>query len=101
MISLIHYNEFAENMGFPSIKDAFEEKAYDGQSDIVKYLNNGKVTMTSTGYATDIVTGQTIKKPKTFMNDGKYSWTSTLAYYVENYNMRLPKEFEDYVLNKR
>ena len=34
-----------------------------------------------------------------FMNDGKYSWTSTLIYYVEKYNLRLPLEFEKYVLN--
>ena len=99
MISLIHYNEFAEGMGFPSIKDSFEKKKYSGQDKIVSYLKNGKVHMASTGYDTDVVTGDLIKQTKTFMNDGKYSWTSTLAYYVEHYNMRLSKEFEEYVLS--
>lgn len=100
MISLIHYNEFAEGMGFPSIKDSFEKKKYDGQDKIVNYLKSGNVYMTSTGYATDVVTGDLIKQPKTFMNDGIYSWTSTLVHYVENYNLRLPKAFEEYVLTK-
>ena len=100
MISLIRYNEFAEGMGFPSIKDSFEKNKYYGQDKIVDYLKNGKVVMVSTGYVTDVVTGDLIMQTKTFMNDGIYSWTSTLAYYVERYNLRLPNAFEEYVLSK-
>lgn len=33
------------------------------------------------------------------MTDGKFTWNTTLAYYVENYNLRLPKDFEEHVLS--
>lgn len=98
MISLIRYDEFGANMGLPSIKHSFQSESYEGQDEIIEYLNNGNVTMVSTGYDSDIVTGERIKREKRFMNDGKYSWTSTLIYYVEKYNLRLPKEFEKHVL---
>ena len=99
MISLIQYDEFGANMGFPSIKDFFQSKRYEGQDKIIQYLKNGKCTMASPGRAVDVITGEVIDIEVIFMNDGKYSWTSTLIYYVEKYNLRLPLEFEKYVLN--
>ena len=48
-----------------------------------------------------IFTGKTINEELTFMTDGKYEWRSDIAYYVEKYNLRLSKDFEDYVLKKR
>jgi hypothetical protein len=33
------------------------------------------------------------------MTDGKYSWSSAIPYYVEHYDLRLPKDFEDHVLS--
>ena len=47
------------------------------------------------------ITGKTINEELTFMTDGKYEWRSDIAYYVEKYNLRLSKDFEDYVLKKR
>ena len=34
------------------------------------------------------------------MTDGEFSWNGSLIYYVKKYNLRLLKEFEDYVLAK-
>ena len=34
------------------------------------------------------------------MNDGIYSWSNDLAYYVEKYNLRLPADFVNHVLNQ-
>lgn len=101
MISLIHYNEFGPNMGFPSMKTFFQENTYEGQDKIIKYLrNNGKCSAASPGVVRDVFTGEYVNIPLRFYNDGVYSWTSALAYYIEKYNLRLPKEFEEYVLNK-
>ena len=35
------------------------------------------------------------------MTDDLYSWISSLAYYVEKYNLRLLPEFERYVLESQ
>lgn len=98
MISLIHYNEFGPGMGFPSLKDSFYESEYEGQSKIVDYLKSGQTHMVGMGKTYDVLTGEEIEHEILFMDDGKYSWISTLIYYVEKYNLRLPHEFEEYVL---
>ena len=36
MISLIQYDEFGRDMGFPSIKDSFQKERYEGQEKIVE-----------------------------------------------------------------
>ena len=98
MICLFLYDEFGKGMGLPSVRDSFEKEPYEGQDKIVEYLKKGTPTMVTSGFATDIVTGERLKEPKYFMTDGKYSWTNTITYYVERYNLRLMKEFEEYVL---
>ena len=50
--------------------------------------------------AKDVFTGDQISNEMIGMNDGEYTWFNTLAYYVEKYNLRLPKEFEDKILKK-
>lgn len=100
MISLIQYDEFGKGMGFPSIKGSFNADKYEGQEEIIEYMKKGKITMVSVGRDIDIVTGETIPYEKVFMNDGEYRWTSTLRYYVEKYNLRLPKEFEEHVIKR-
>ena len=99
MISLIHYDEFGKGMGFPSMKESFESMPYTGKEKIIKYLESGKPTYVQTKVATDVFTGQRIPVECMGMTDNKFSWHSTLAYYVKKYNLRLPKEFEEYVLS--
>lgn len=97
-IILIKYEEYGKGMGFPSMKDSFEKEPYDGQTEIVSYLKQGKPTYAQPRVPTDVFTGERIPVESTGMTDGKYSWHSTLPYYVEKYNLRLSKEFEEYVL---
>ena len=98
MISLIHYDEFGKGMGFPSMKESFSQHPFEGKDKIVQYLKNGKTTYVQPKLATDFFTGERIPVESMGLTDGNYSWHSTLTYYVEKYNLRLPKEFEDYVL---
>ena len=93
------YDEFGKGMNLPSMRDSFEEKPYKGQNKIVAYLKNGKKTFARTEVATDKFTEEKIPMESCGMTDGEYSWISTLAYYVEKYNLRLSKEFEDKVLS--
>ncbi len=101
MIELCKYKEYGyENEA--SMKEAAYEESYPGKDKIVSYLKNkGKSTMVAMKLATDRITGERIKELYSieFLNDGKFYWWSDLAYHVDKYNLRLPKEFEDYVLN--
>ena len=98
MIYLGKYKEFNPSYNFPSIVESFSPEPYVGQKEIAHYLKHGSVDMVSLQVPKDVITGKTINMEKIGMNDGEYTWFNTLAYYVEKYNLRLPKEFEDKVL---
>ena len=100
MKSLIRYAEFGPNMGLKSMKEFFEPQPYEGMQSIIDYLKNGKKTYAKAARANDVFTGEAIDVDEYVgMTDGEYSWNSVLSYYVEKYNLRLPKDFEAKVLN--
>ena len=61
-------------------------------------LKNGNDDMVSLMASKDVITGEPIPMTMKGMNDGEFTWLNTLAYYVEKYNLRLPKEFEEKIL---
>lgn len=101
MTRLCNYTEYGSSNGI-SMKDHFERAPYKGKDKIVAYLETkGKSTMVRMETAKDRLTGERIKGmyDLEIFTDGTFSWWSDLAYHVKKYNLRLPKEFEDYVLN--
>lgn len=98
---LILFKEFGDvpGMQLPSMTDFFEEKPYIGKDRIISYLKKGRKTYSATSYAYDKFTGKRIPGEYCGMTDGEYSWNSSLAHYVEEYNLRLPQEFERKVLS--
>lgn len=98
LIFIGKYEELAPNKGYGSMRESFSNYPYPGQDKIIHYLRNGKVDMVSLAVPIDAFTGEKIPGDKLGMNDGKYTWWNTLAYYVEKYNLRLPEEFERYIL---
>lgn len=102
-IYLCNFKEYGAEDA-PSISEISEQKPYEGKEKIVDYLaNNGKATLASAKLPNDRITGERIKgiKGGLFIKEtDRFAWWSDLAYHVEKYNLRLPKEFEDYVLNQ-
>ena len=99
MIILGKFNEFAPNMGFPSINDYLMDKPYDSKEKIIDYMLNGSVHMVTASKPIDIFTGNVINYDLVFMDDGEYSWTSKLIYYVDKYNLKLPEDFINHIMN--
>ena len=100
MILLGKYEELAPGMGFPSMRDFLQDAPYEHQGAIVDYLNSGNIHMVTATTFTDVYTGERVKCELVYMDDGVYSWSSKLPYYVAKYNLRLPAEFEAHVLNQ-
>ena len=94
------YEEFAPGMGFDSVEDHIHDKPYDTKQAILRYLKSGKVHMVTAARIVDIFTGKRTNHQLVHMNDGEYSWNSKLIYYIDEYNLRLPKEIEDNILMK-
>lgn len=97
---LCKFDEFDKGMGFHKMSDYFSDTPYDGQSEIVEYLKNGKKTYAAPGIEKDVFTGERIPVEMCGMTDGEYSWCGSLYYYVEKYNLRLPDDFSRKVLSK-
>ena len=95
---LSQFDEFGENMGFPKMQDYFQKEPYPGKEKIVEYLKNGTKTFAGLGILKDVYTGEQIPIEQCGMTDGEYSWISDLYYYVEQYNLKLPEEFNEKVL---
>lgn len=95
---LMMFDEFGPGMGLPSIRTAISSDEYNGKDKIIRYLKNGKRTFASTRIPRDVLSHKKINIEECGMTDGEYSWISTLPYYVEEYNLHLPKEFTEKVL---
>lgn len=97
---LMAFDEFGHGLGLPSIKTMISNEPYEGKDEIISYLQAGKKTYASSRVPIDVISNEKIGVEETGMTDGEYTWISTLPYYVEKYNLRLPKEFEKKALKK-
>lgn len=98
MIIIGKYDELAPGMGFPSITKHLQKGPYKSKEAILKHLRNGNVHMVTASRVVDTFSGETTNVELVYMNDGKYSWSSKIPYYVEKYNLRLPEDFENHIL---
>lgn len=99
MIYLCSFSEYGVQNA-PSMKEFMCDKPYENQQIIVDFLNHkGTTGIVSTAYPKDLITGKRIEGELFTRKTDRFSWWSDLAYHVEKYNLRLPKEFEEYVLN--
>ena len=98
---LFEFDEYGPGMGFPKMKESMDVSPYTGIERIVDYLRKGRKTYAAAGRAVDFFTGEVIPGERCGMTDGEYSWVSSLPYYVEKYYLRLPKDFENKVLNSQ
>lgn len=100
MLFLGKYEEFAPGMGFPSIKEHIHDAPYDTKNAVLRYLETGNIHMTTAARVVDVFTGKPTNRQIVHMNDGEYTWTTKVIYYIEKYNLRLPKDIEENILNK-
>lgn len=100
MMFLGKYEELAPGMGFPFMRDSLEAGPYSTKADVLKHLRSGKVHIATAARIIDVFSGEATNHQLIHMNDGEYSWTSKLIYYIDNYNLRLPPDVEANILSK-
>ena len=83
-----------------SMRDDFQDKPSPLKEKIIAYLNHGKIVSAAPGRAADVFFGKSINQTLCILTDGEFSWSNTLGYYVEEYNLQIPKELEDKILNR-
>jgi hypothetical protein len=68
--------------------------------EILSYLKNGKVVFFAPSRSVDVLSGEIIGPTKCILTDGEFSWSDSLGYYVEKYNLLLPAEFTKKIIQK-
>lgn len=81
----------AHNNG--SIKDSLVDSVDYDKKRVIKYLKSFKHFSSCPKPAKDCVTGKEISPSFLIFKDGDYCWADFLAYHVEKYNIKLPKDF--------
>ena len=77
----------------PSISEYIGKKI-DYKKEICQYLQQGIVLTACGEVSQDVLHPEKgVAGTPDDMTDGKYIWPGDLAYYVKNYNLKLPDEF--------
>lgn len=82
-----------------SMKDDFSPVPSPFCNKIITYLNNGEIVLASTASAVDVFSGERINQTNCILTDGEYSWSNSLGYYIQKYNLQIPKELENKIIN--
>lgn len=99
-IEFISFKELEDSdLELPSI---FAEKKYlytkKEKEEVLKYLRNGEVVLAAPSVLTDVFTGKKTGQNDYTMTDGDVYWPSILAYYVEKYEVCIPKDFKEKIM---
>ena len=100
-MKFISFAELEPGRNFPKMTDSMESGPYSHKEEIIQYLLNGNVEFVRVSRAKDVFTGEYIPREVRVMRDGDYCWPNLLAWYVDKYNVRLPREFEEHILSKK
>ncbi len=82
-----------------SMKDDFRSMPSPFDDRIISYLESGKLVLSSPECAIDVFSGERINRTHCILTDGEYSWSNTLGYYIHKYNLQIPKELENKIIN--
>ena len=90
-------NLYSSADGKTQFKYKFAKEKYKGQNEIIDYMKSAIVYGARPEILYDAFSNEKIPYESLVMTDGYFRWSSELLYYVEKYNLILPKEFVDRV----
>ncbi len=96
------YQEFSyDGQSDPSIKDAVRQTADYEKGRILNYLRSAPLLSVAPGLSRDVIDPlHPIIGTMSIRTDGVWKWPEDLAYYIEKYNLFLPKEFIEHMVSK-
>lgn len=89
-----------DELTVPEFKQFISDVAPAGKKAILKYLKSFDVSAYTSQPVYDILTGEEVFCADNAHTDGVYTWYESEIYHFETYNLKLSKEFIEYVLAK-
>lgn len=84
-----------------SIKDAIRQTADYEKENVLNYLCSAPLLSIAPGLSRDVIdSSHPIIGTMSIRTDGVWEWPGDLAYYIEKYNLCLPKEFLEFMVSK-
>ena len=85
---------------YPKMSDSFLPNRYDGQEQVIAFLRSGELGSMPVGFMVDVISGEQTTLRDSGRSFGSYSWGEGLAYYVDKYNLKLPDDITEFILNQ-
>ena len=100
-MKFINYKELSAKKDYPYMRGNLQNEPYPNKEIIIDFLmNKGDVLLAQLSRAKDVYSGERVPFELLVRRDGEYQWANILAWYVEKYNLRMPEDFEKYILEK-
>lgn len=97
------YFGFFEGMNYGNCKEKFEAyktiKNKTKKSDILDYIKNLPIAAVAPMTTRDVFDGEPIEQAGIVV-DGNFTFPTDFVHYYEKYNIGIPLEYENYILNK-
>lgn len=85
--------------GYPRMADHFSDEPAPCKERLCYFLKHAGILYIASGsHFKDVFTGEDTGIMSSVRNDGVYSWSPDLAWYVEKYGLSLPDDFVEHAM---
>ncbi len=98
MIVLGRYREIYNSDEYPCITDDINNVS-EYKDEVLNYMKKCKSSSASPAILRDVISGENINIPLECKSDGVYGWRTDYMYYIDKYNLKIPTEFINHVIN--
>ncbi|HEY0254644.1 MAG TPA: hypothetical protein VGC41_24125, partial [Kofleriaceae bacterium] len=85
----------------PRLADARGKRTAGHKAEVVQYLRSAPAIVFSPGVLDDVFDASKDSDSPSVLTDGVFAWSQDIAYYVEKYDIELPRELENHIeMNK-
>lgn len=88
-----YYSELKWHTDNGSLKANIQKEADYDKSIVMQYIESFKKSAICARDTVDPISKRMICHTTEFYNDGEYEWSESLIYFIDKYNVKLPKGF--------
>ncbi len=80
----------------------FKEEKTNLKNEVIDYMEKGVYALSRQGFMYDVLSETTeIAGSGSLMTDGEWVWPDTATYYIEKYDLKIPEDFLQSLIEKK